>query len=126
MIEAIDHVVLTTRDERQCIDFYTRVLGMRLERYGDNRLALRFGTQKINVHQPGLDADLKASDPKPGSLDICFLSAVPLERVVARLEECGVAIVAGPALRTGGIGRIRSVYVRDPDGNLVEISERAD
>jgi len=126
MIDAIDHVVLTTSDEHDCIDFYTRVLGMTLERYGENRLALRFGRQKINVHPPGLDAALKATDPRPGSLDLCFLASVPLDRVIVRLEECGIAIIAGPLLRSGGIGRIRSVYVRDPDGNLVEISERAD
>lgn len=126
MIGAMDHVVLTTRDEHSCIDFYTRVLGMSLERYGDNRLALRFGQQKINVHQPGLDAALKASNPQPGALDICFLASVPLDRVIARLEACGIGIVAGPSVRSGGIGRIRSVYVRDPDGNLVEISEPAE
>jgi len=126
MIGAMDHVVLTTRDEHSCIDFYTRVLGMTLERYGDSRLALRFGRQKINVHPPGLDGALKASDPQPGSLDICFLASVPLDRVIARLGECGVSIVAGPSIRSGGVGRIRSVYVRDPDGNLVEISELAD
>jgi len=126
MIDAIDHIVLTTRDERECIDFYTRVLGMTLERYGDNRLALRFGQQKINVHQPGLDAAPKAMTPQPGALDICFLAAVPLDQVIARLGEHGIVIIAGPLLRSGGLGRIRSVYVRDPDGNLVEISERVD
>lgn len=123
MIGSIDHVVLTTRDERQCVDFYTRVLGMTEERYGANRLALRFGNQKINVHPPGLDADLKACEPRAGSLDLCFLAAVPLDRVIDRLDECGISIVAGPLQRSGGCGSIRSVYVRDPDGNLVEISE---
>ena len=123
MIESIDHVVLTTRDERKCVDFYTRVLGMTVERYGAGRLALRFGSQKINVHPPGLDAGLKAIDPKPGSLDLCFLAGVPLDRVIAHLDECGIAIVEGPTQRSGGCGPIRSVYVRDPDGNLVEISE---
>jgi catechol 2,3-dioxygenase-like lactoylglutathione lyase family enzyme len=123
MIGSIDHVVLTTRDELQCIDFYTRVLGMTEERYGANRLALRFGNQKINVHPPGLDAELKASEPSAGSLDLCFLAAVPLDRVIDRLDECGISIVAGPLQRSGGCGSIRSVYVRDPDGNLVEISE---
>lgn len=126
MIEAIDHVVLTTRDERSCIDFYTRVLGMTLERYGDERLALRFGRQKINVHPPGLDAQLKATAPRAGSLDICFLASVPLDQVIAHLNACAIPIIAGPVVRAGGIGRIRSVYVRDPDGNLVEISERVD
>lgn len=125
MIEAIDHVVLTTRDESKCIDFYTRGLGMTLERYGDNRLALRFGVQKINVHQPGLSADLKADTPQAGSLDLCFIASVPLDAVIARLHECGIPIIAGPVLRSGGLGKIRSVYVRDPDANLVEIAERA-
>lgn len=124
MIESIDHVVLTTRDERQCVDFYTRVLGMTVERYGANRLALRFGSQKINVHPPGLDAGLKAIDPRPGSLDLCFLASIPLDSVIARLDECGISIIEGPTPRSGGCGSIRSVYVRDPDGNLVEISER--
>lgn len=126
MIASIDHVVLTTRDEQQCVDFYARVLGMSVERYGANRLALRFGQQKINVHQPGLDAGLKATDPRAGSLDLCFIASVPLSRVIAQLNECGIAIIAGPVERSGGVGRIRSVYVRDPDGNLVEISERID
>jgi catechol 2,3-dioxygenase-like lactoylglutathione lyase family enzyme len=126
MIDSIDHVVLTTRDEHKCIDFYTRVLGMTLERYGDNRLALRFGRHKINVHQPGLNAGLVASDPRPGALDICFLASVPLDRVMARLADCGIDLVAGPVVRSGATGSIRSVYVRDPDGNLVEISERVD
>ncbi|MCC6534448.1 MAG: VOC family protein [Burkholderiales bacterium] len=125
MIEAIDHVVLTTRDEVKCIAFYTGVLGMTLERYGDERLALRFGRQKINVHQPGVMAGLKARFPTPGSLDLCFLAAIPLEAVIARLNERGIPIVAGPVIRTGAAGNIRSVYVRDPDDNLVEISEPA-
>jgi catechol 2,3-dioxygenase-like lactoylglutathione lyase family enzyme len=123
MIESIDHVVLSTRDEARCLDFYTRVLGMSVERYGANRLALRFGNQKINVHPPGLDADLKASDPRPGALDLCFIASWPLERVIARLDEAGIPLIAGPVERSGGCGPIRSVYVRDPDGNLVEISE---
>lgn len=123
MIEAIDHVVLTTRDEAKCIAFYTGALGMTLERYGDNRLALRFGKQKINVHQPGASIGLKAQSPTPGSLDLCFLASVPLDAVITRLRAHGVEIIAGPAMRAGGRGPIRSVYVRDPDDNLVEISE---
>jgi len=122
MIGSIDHVVLTTRDEVKCIGFYTGVLGMALERYGEGRIALRFGNQKINVHQPGVVAGLKAEAPTPGSLDLCFLASVPLATVIERLREGGVPIIAGPVVRSGGVGSIHSVYVRDPDANLVEIA----
>jgi len=125
VIDAIDHVVLTTRDEVKCIAFYTGALGMTLERFGNNRLALRFGKQKINVHPPGATIGLKARTPTPGSLDLCFLASVPLDAVIARLREHGVEIIAGPSIRAGALGPIRSVYVRDPDDNLVEISEPA-
>ena len=123
LIDSIDHVVLTTRDEVKCIEFYTRTLGMRLERYGDNRIALRFGRQKINVHQPGVTAGLKAQTPTAGSLDLCFVASVPLDEVMARLRHCGVPIIQGPVQRAGAYGPIRSIYVRDPDDNLVEIAE---
>ena len=125
MIAAIDHVVLTTGDEAKCLEFYVGVLGMELERYAQGRIALRFGSQKINVHQPGVMAQLKAGTPTPGSLDLCFLALVPLEQVIERLRLHGVPIVAGPVPRSGGLGSIRSVYVRDPDANLVEIAEPA-
>ena len=122
MLKSLDHFVIATRDERKCIDFYTRVLGMELERYGDDRIALRFGDHKINVHPPHFHAKLVARYPVPGAQDLCFLAAVPLEEVVARLEEHGVTIIAGPVVRAGARLPIRSVYVRDPDENLVEIS----
>jgi catechol 2,3-dioxygenase-like lactoylglutathione lyase family enzyme len=117
MIGAIDHVVLTTRDEVKCIEFYTGVLGMALERYGNDRIALCFGKQKINVHQPGVMAGLKADAPTPGSLDLCFIASVPLDRVIERLSERGVPIIAGPVIRAGAASAIRSVYVRDPDAD---------
>ena len=122
MIVAIDHVVLTTRDEAKCLAFYVGVLGMQLERYGANRIALRFGKQKINVHQPAVMAELKAQVPTPGSLDLCFVASVSLDAVIERLRANGVPIIAGPVTRSGGLGNIRSVYVRDPDQNLVEIA----
>jgi catechol 2,3-dioxygenase-like lactoylglutathione lyase family enzyme len=125
MIDSIDHIVLGTRDLDKCIDFYTRVLGMRLERYGTGRIALRFGDHKFNVHPPGFDAGIKARVPTPGSLDLCFLADRSLDEVVARLRACNVAIEEGPVERTGARFTIRSVYVRDPDENLIEISERA-
>ena len=125
MIGSIDHVVLTTRDLERCLDFYTRVLGMRVERYGASRIALRFGDHKFNVHPPGFDAGIKARTPTPGSLDLCFLADRPLDEVIAHLKAQKVEIEEGPIVRTGARFPIRSVYVRDPDGNLVEISEKA-
>jgi catechol 2,3-dioxygenase-like lactoylglutathione lyase family enzyme len=125
MIASIDHVVLTTGDLQKCLDFYTRVLGMTVERYGQNRIALRFGNHKFNVHPPGFDAGIKARTPTPGSLDLCFLADHTLDEVIARLKREGVPIEEGPINRTGARFTIRSVYVRDPDGNLVEISEKA-
>jgi catechol 2,3-dioxygenase-like lactoylglutathione lyase family enzyme len=125
MIGSIDHVVLTTRDLERCLDFYTRALGMRVERYGGNRIALRFGDHKFNVHPPGFDAGIKARVPTPGSLDLCFLADRPLDEVIGRLRQENVAIEEGPINRTGARFTIRSVYVRDPDGNPIEISEKA-
>lgn len=125
MIGGIDHVVLATRDLDCCLDFYTRVLGMRVERYGEGRIALRFGDHKFNVHPPGFDAGIKARTPTPGSLDLCFLADRPLDEVIAHLKASHVAIEEGPVKRTGARFTIRSVYVRDPDGNLIEISEKA-
>jgi catechol 2,3-dioxygenase-like lactoylglutathione lyase family enzyme len=125
MIGSIDHVVLPTRDLERCLDFYTRALGMRVERYGENRIALRFGDHKFNVHPPGFDAGIKARVPTPGSLDLCFLADRPLDEVIARLRQENVVIEEGPINRTGARFTIRSVYVRDPDGNLIEISEKA-
>jgi catechol 2,3-dioxygenase-like lactoylglutathione lyase family enzyme len=126
MIKSIDHIVLATRDLEKCIAFYTQVLGMRLENYGSGRIALRFGGQKFNVHPPGFEAGIKARTPTPGSLDLCFLADCPLEEVIERLARHGVAIEEGPSVRTGARFPIRSVYVRDPDENLVEISVPAD
>ena len=125
MIKSLDHVVLTTRALDKCIAFYTEVLGMQLERFGEGRIALRFGEQKFNVHPPGYDAGIKARHPTPGSLDLCFLADRPLEQVIARLKQHNIPIEEGPVRRTGARFPIRSVYVRDPDDNLVEISEPA-
>ena len=125
MIRSVDHIVLTTANLERCLDFYTRVLGMRLERYGKNRIALRFGDHKFNVHPPGFDAGIKARIPTPGSLDLCFIADRPLDEVIAHLGRERVPIEEGPINRTGARFTIRSVYVRDPDGNLIEISERA-
>ena len=125
MLAAVDHIVLTTRDLERCLDFYTRVLGMTIEHYGAGRIALKFGPHKFNVHPPGFEAGIKAAVPTPGSLDLCFLSDRPLEQVISHLEACKVPIEDGPSLRTGARFQIRSVYIRDPDQNLIEISEPA-
>jgi catechol 2,3-dioxygenase-like lactoylglutathione lyase family enzyme len=126
MIGSIDHIVLTTGDLDRCLAFYTQVLDMQLERFGEGRIALRFGDLKINVHPPGYAAGIKAACPTPGSLDLCFLADCPLDDVIARLKQHNVAIEIGPVVRVGARFPIRSVYVRDPDRNLVEIAVPAD
>ena len=125
MIKSIDHIVLTTRDLDKCVAFYTQVLGMRLETYGEGRIAFRFGEQKFNVHPPGFVAGIRARTPTPGSLDLCFLADCPLDDVIARLKRHAIPIEEGPSMRTGARFALLSVYVRDPDDNLVEISVAA-
>ena len=125
MIDHLDHLVITTARLDECIDFYTRVLGMTLEKFAGGRLALKFGEQKFNLHVKGKEFEPKATHPVPGALDFCLIAAIPLDRVIARLGELGVAIIEGPVAKTGAAYPLRSVYIRDPDGNLVEISERA-
>jgi catechol 2,3-dioxygenase-like lactoylglutathione lyase family enzyme len=126
MIDRIDHIVLTTRDTPGCIRFYTEVLGMKLVRFktpGGERLSFNFGAQKINLHEWGKEFEPRAHVAVPGSLDLCFIAAVPLEQVMKNLKKAGVPILEGPVARTGARGAMRSVYVRDPDLNLVEVSE---
>ncbi len=123
MIDHLDHLVLTTAHETACIRFYVDVLGMRLETFGNGRQAFRFGNQKINLHVKGREFEPKAHTPVPGALDLCFISDRPLDQVILALREKDVQIVEGPVIRTGATGPIRSVYVRDPDLNLIEISE---
>jgi len=128
MIDHIDHIVLTTRDLTACVRFYTEVLGMKLERFRtptEERLALRFGNQKINLHEWGKEFAPRAHVAVPGSLDLCFIAAVPLADVIAKLNQLQVKIIEGPVAKTGAVSKLRSVYVRDPDLNLVEISEPA-
>ena len=124
LIHHLDHLVLTTNDAVRCIDFYTRVLGMTLEHFGTDRIALKFGEQKINVHEPGRLFVPRADVPTPGALDLCFISAIPLDEVIAHLKEACAIIEEGPVPRTGAVYPLRSIYLRDPDGNLIEISER--
>jgi catechol 2,3-dioxygenase-like lactoylglutathione lyase family enzyme len=130
VIDRLDHLVLTTAHESDCIRFYTEVLGMQLESFVGGtppveRKAFKFGRQKINLHVKGREFEPKAHTPVPGALDLCFIAAVPLDKVITRLAAAQVPIVEGPVMRTGATARIRSVYVRDPDLNLIEISELA-
>lgn len=125
MIERIDHLVLTTAHETACIRFYVEVLGMRLETFGDQRKAFVFGAQKINLHIAGKEFEPKAQHPTPGALDVYLIASQPLETIIAHLAQHGIAIECGPVMRTGAQGPIRSIYVRDPDLNLIEISAYA-
>jgi catechol 2,3-dioxygenase-like lactoylglutathione lyase family enzyme len=126
MIKSLDHIVITARDMEATIDFYTRGLGMKLETFGAGRKALRFGDQKFNLHQAGDKniTDVYARNPTPGSLDFCLLAAIPLDEVIARLKAENIPIELAPSKRTGARWPIRSIYLRDPDNNLVEISEQ--
>jgi len=121
-IERLDHLVLTVKDIEVTLDFYTRVLGMEKIDFGEGRKALKFGRSKINLHQTGHEFEPKASRPTPGSGDLCFVSLTPLPEVIAHLKEQGVAVEQGPVARTGALGPLQSVYIRDPDANLIEIS----
>jgi catechol 2,3-dioxygenase-like lactoylglutathione lyase family enzyme len=124
MIDHIDHVVLTTRDLDACLNFYS-VLGMKMEKFQtptETRIALKFGNQKINVHEWGKEFTPRAHVAAPGTLDLCFIASVPLEQVIEKLKQANVPILEGPVMKTGAVHKLRSVYVRDPDLNLVEIS----
>ncbi len=128
MIDHLDHLVLTSANEVACIDFYVRVLGMQLETFIGGtppveRKAFKFGSQKINLHIKGKEFEPKADMPTPGSLDLCFIADRPLSEVMAILKKEGWPIIEGPIIRTGATSKINSVYVRDPDQNLIEISE---
>jgi catechol 2,3-dioxygenase-like lactoylglutathione lyase family enzyme len=125
-IERLDHLVLTVADIDRTVSFYSDVLGMRPVTFAGGRTALEFGSSKINLHQVGHEFEPKALRPTSGSADLCFLAADPLDEVISRLAECGVHIEEGPVDRTGAVGRLRSVYLRDPDGNLIEISNLVD
>lgn len=123
-IDSLDHLVLTVADLEATCAFYQRVLGMQVVTFGAGRKALAFGAQKINLHQAGREFEPKAQRPTPGSADLCFLTSVPLAQVQTHLAASGVAITEGPVQRTGAQGPILSVYFRDPDQNLIEVSNR--
>ncbi len=122
MIDRIDHIVLTVKDLEATGDFYHRALGMEVVTFEDNRKALMFGRQKINLHLAGHEFEPKALRPTPGSGDLCFITTVPLNEVQAHLESLGIPIIEGPVERAGALGQMLSIYFRDPDQNLLEVS----
>ena len=124
-IDTIDHVVFTVKDINATCDFYAKVLGMEVVTFGEGRKALAFGSQKINLQQFGRESTLIADKPTPGSADICFVTSVPVSEVIAHLNSCGVRPIGGPVGRDGARGKMVSVYFRDPDLNLVEVSNYA-
>jgi catechol 2,3-dioxygenase-like lactoylglutathione lyase family enzyme len=123
-IDSLDHLVLTVKDIDATASFYARALGMDIVTFGGGRTALAFGAQKINLHQHGKEFEPKAQQPTPGSADLCFITSVPLPEVISHLASCNVAVIEGPVQRTGATGPILSVYFRDPDMNLIEVSNR--
>jgi len=125
-VDRIDHLVLTVQDVEKAFEFYDQVLGMEVILLENNRKALRFGEQKINLHELGTKFALNALHPTCGSEDVCFLTSVPLPEVVDHLRACSVYIVMGPTVRSGATGPIQSVYFRDPDANIIEVANHAD
>lgn len=121
-INRLDHLVLTVKDIERTCSFYSTVLGMEVVTFGGGRKALQFGMQKINLHEMGKEFEPKADSPVPGSADLCFIADDPLHSVIDHLNRMGLEIVEGPVERTGALGKILSVYIRDPDLNLIEIS----
>jgi catechol 2,3-dioxygenase-like lactoylglutathione lyase family enzyme len=123
-IESLDHLVLTVHDVAATVAWYEQVLGMKSVTFGDGRRALHFGSQKINLHLSDAPIKPHAAAPTPGSVDLCFLTETPIEAVSAHLARLQIPILEGPVSRTGATGPLHSLYIRDPDGNLIEIANR--
>jgi len=121
-ITRLDHFVLTVKDLQHTVAFYTQVLGMKEVRFGEGRIALEYGQQKINLHELGNEFEPKAQNVREGSADLCFITPTPLEDAMTHVREQGVELLEGPVKRTGAQGPILSFYFRDPDGNLIEVS----
>lgn len=121
-IERLDHFVLTVADIQRTVEFYTRILGMQAKTFGEGRVALHYGQQKINLHLKGHEIEPKAQQAVCGSADLCFITSTPINDVLRELQEKQVDIIDGVVPRTGALGPIQSIYFRDPDGNLIEVS----
>ncbi|WP_195782385.1 VOC family protein [Priestia megaterium] len=126
MLKKLDHFVLTVKNIEKTIHFYTVILRMKKETFGEGKVALRFGEQKINLHEAGHEFEPKAKHPLPGSADLCFITEEKIESVIHHLQKHNVEIEEGPVKRTGALGSIVSVYIRDPDHNLIELSNYVD
>ncbi len=125
-IDSLDHLVLTVRDRDVTCEFYVRVLGMQAIQFASDRWALAFGRQKLNLHEVGKEFEPKAAHTTPGSADLCLLTTVPLQEVIQHLQQQRVTIIEGPVRRSGAAGPLLSVYIRDPDNNLIEIANVVD
>jgi catechol 2,3-dioxygenase-like lactoylglutathione lyase family enzyme len=123
-ISHLDHLVLTVEDMERTLEFYRRVLGMTAIVFAGNRKALKFGKQKINLHPAGSSIRPRAAMPQPGSADLCLITDTPMAEILGHLAQCGIVIEEGPVQRSGSAGPIQSVYIRDPDGNLLEIANQ--
>lgn len=121
-IKSLDHIVLTVKDINRSLAFYKSVLGMQEVTFGGNRKALKFGEQKINLHQYGNEFEPNAFSPTPGSADLCFITSHPISEWITHFGQQGISIEEGPVLRTGANGQLNSIYIRDPDQNLIELS----
>jgi catechol 2,3-dioxygenase-like lactoylglutathione lyase family enzyme len=121
-IERLDHLVLTVHNLDRTCEFYSKVFGMEVVTFGEGRKALHFGQQKLNLHVVGKELEPKAHHPTAGSTDLCLITDLPLEQVIQHLKDCGVEIIGEPVKRTGAISQLISVYLYDPDGNLIEVS----
>jgi catechol 2,3-dioxygenase-like lactoylglutathione lyase family enzyme len=121
-IKNIDHLVLTVRDIETTVNFYETVLGMQAQLFAGGRTALSFGSQKLNLHEYGNEFEPKAQSPLPGSIDLCFITETPLDEAISQVKANGVSIIEGPVAKTGAQGPITSFYFRDPDMNLIEVS----
>lgn len=125
-IDRIDHLVLTVKDVDKSVEFYTNIMGMKKVKFGENRIALCFGNQKINLHQLGAEFEPKARNAKNGSADLCFIAKKSIKDIKKELIKKEIAIILGPIKRTGALGDIVSIYFEDPDGNLIEVSNYID
>ena len=125
-LDRLDHLVLTVRNIETTCTFYSNVLGMEVVTFENGRKALSFGSQRINLHEAGKEFEPKASRSTPGSADLCFTTTTPIDQVIRRLELSKVRILEGPVMRTGALGQVISVYFRDPDLNLIEVSNYED
>jgi len=125
-ISKLDHLVITTANPEILIQFYTRVLDLELETFADGQKALKFGKQKINLHEAGAEIRPHAKHPTPGAADLCFITQTPIAQVLNHLASCNIEVIAGPVTRSGASGTLLSIYIMDPDGNLIELANLAD